>query len=99
MSKSYANNFQQAPVVGGQNIESLFIHAMFKKLVARITEKMVWIKSAENSSLYNDWRSLINHVKVNYGGVFRKVALGGLMDSTKQLVKTQYKVEGQTMGR
>ena len=84
----------------GQNIESLFINAMFKRLVGRMTERLSWIKSVEQSGLYTDWRSLINHVKINYGGLFRRVALGGIMDSTKQLVKTQYKVEGQpSMGR
>lgn len=100
LSSSYANNFEHdwmASTAGGahQHIESLFIHTMFRKLISRMTEKMAWIKSPENASLYSDWRGLINHVKIYYGGVFRMVALSGLMDSTKQLVKTQYKVEGQ----
>ncbi len=97
LSSSYANNFEQ-PDYGQQSIESLFIHTMFKKLIMRMTEKMAWIKTPENVTLYADCRSLINHVKNNYGGVFRRVALSGLMDSTKQLVKTQYKIEGPSHG-
>ena len=99
LSTSYANNFKHDLTGAGQavgawqNIESLFIHAIYKKFVARISQKMPWLKLAENASLHNDCRSLINHVKINYGSVFRKVALTGLMDSTKQLVKTQYKVD------
>ena len=92
LSSSYANNFEADPG-SSQNIESLFIHTMFKKMVSRMTEKMIWIKSPEQSAIYNDCRSLINHVKIYYGGVFRRVTLSGIMESTKQLVKTQYKVE------
>ena len=75
------------------NLEALFINAMFKKLVSKMTGKMAWLKAADNASLYNDCRGLINHVKINYGSIFRRVALSGLMDSTKKLIKTQYKVD------
>ena len=100
LSKSYASNFKQDLTGPGyQNIESLFIHAIYKKFVSRMSEKMVWLKSADNLNLHTDCRSLINHVKINYGSMFRKVALSGLMESTKQLVKTQYRVDvGQQQG-
>ena len=100
LSKSYASNFKQDLTGPGyQNIESLFVHAIYKKFVSRMSEKMAWLKSADNISLHTDCRSLINHVKINYGSMFRKVALSGLMESTKQLVKTQYRVDvGQQQG-
>lgn len=51
------------------------------------------------SSLNNDCRSLIHYVKLHHGNVFRRVALSGMMESTKKLVKTQYKVEGNQIVR
>ena len=96
LSSCYANNFKSEAEMASStavNLEALFINAMFKKLVSKMTGKMVWLKAADNASLYNDCRGLINHVKINYGSIFRRVALSGLMDSTKKLIKTQYKVD------
>ena len=93
LSSSYANNFEANDPASQSTIESLFIHTMFKKLASKMTEKIMWLKAAENASLYTDCRGLFHHVKINYGSVFRRVALSGLMDSTKKLEKTQYKVD------
>lgn len=82
-----------------KSIEVIFVTTMFKKLISKMTEKMAWIKSQENAMLYNDCRGLINYIKMNHGCVFRRVALSGLMDSTKKLVKTQYKVDGDQIVR
>ena len=70
-----------------------------KKNYNRSHLKLTWIKSMENSSLNNDCRSLIHFVKLNHGNVFRRVVLSGMMESTKKLVKTQYKVEGNQIVR
>ena len=64
-----------------------------------MTEKVTWLKSPENIGLNNDCRSLIHYVKLNHGNVFRRVVLSGMMESTKKLVKTQYKVEGNQIVR
>ena len=94
LGSKYANNFQNDEMTASVvNIEALFIQCMFKKLVSKMTEKLSWLKASDNSALYNDCRGFINHVKINYGSIFRRVALSGLMDSTKKLVKTQYKVD------
>ena len=93
LGSKYANNFKNDEMTSIVNIEALFINAMFKKLVSKMTDKLAWLKASDNSALYNDCRGFINHVKINYGSIFRRVALSGLMDSTKKLVKTQYKVD------
>lgn len=93
LGSKYANNFKNDEMTSTVNIEALFINAMFKKLVSKMTDKLSWLKASDNSALYNDCRGFINHVKINYGSIFRRVALSGLMDSTKKLVKTQYKVD------
>ena len=56
LSTSYANNFKHDLTASGQslgatsqNIESLLIHAIYKKFVSRMTQKMPWLKSAENA--------------------------------------------------
>ena len=38
-------------------------------------------------------RKLMNYVKISHGGVFRRVALSGMLDSTHKIVKTQGKLE------
>lgn len=93
LGSKYANNFKNEEMTSIVNMEALFINAMFKKLVSKMTDKLAWLKASDNSALYNDCRGFINHVKINYGSIFRRVALSGLMDSTKKLVKTQYKVD------
>ena len=98
LSSSYASNFKSEGS-SLQTIESIFINTMFKRLITQMTEKMTWIKLAENASLNNDCRSLIHYVKLNHGNVFRRVVLSGMMESTKKLVKTQYKVEGNQIVR
>ena len=99
LSSSYANNFKNEGSASMQTIESILINTMFKRLISSMTEKVTWLKSPENIGLNNDCRSLIHYVKLNHGNVFRRVVLSGMMESTKKLVKTQYKVEGNQIVR
>ena len=95
MSHGYTSNFNIPENDTIKNVETLIITTTFKKLVSKLTDKMLWIKSPENHVLYNDTRGLVNYVKINHGSVFRRVVLSAMLDSTKKLVKTQYKVDGE----
>ncbi|CAG5075777.1 Similar to unc80: Protein unc-80 homolog (Drosophila melanogaster) [Cotesia congregata] len=51
-------------------------------LVTRFVSSSQEFKSQENISVYCDIKQFITYVKENHGGVFRRVALSGILDSS-----------------
>lgn len=76
-----------------KTVEITIVTILYKKLVTKLIDKFGWLKAADNQTLYNDVRSYMNYVKIYHGGVFRRVALSGMLDSTNKIVKTQGKVD------
>lgn len=78
-------------------METIVISIVYKKLVSKLIDKFSWLKSQDNLTLYNDVRSLMNYVKNSHGGVFRRVVLSALLESTQKIIKTQCKVDQPIM--
>ncbi|RZF41260.1 hypothetical protein LSTR_LSTR010488, partial [Laodelphax striatellus] len=66
---------------GGRNVEGLLMTSIFKTLVTRLVRMSKDLKTPENQGLYCDVRLLMTYVKEAHGGVFRRVALSGLLDT------------------
>ncbi|KAI1307248.1 Protein unc-80 -like protein [Halotydeus destructor] len=78
----YATNFGAGfGKLGAKGIEGVIINHIFKPLVSRCVKMQKELKLQENLSLYCELRQLINYVKDNHGGIFRKVALSSMLDS------------------
>ena len=99
LSLCYETNFgmsgeaKSALAGTSKGVETVIVSIVYKKMVARLIDRFSWIRSPENMTLYNDVRSLMNYVKAAHGGVFRRVVLCALLDSTQKTVKTQCRVE------
>ncbi|KAL0104477.1 hypothetical protein PUN28_017301 [Cardiocondyla obscurior] len=66
---------------GSRGIEGQIMSCVFKVLVTRLVESAKQLKAQENINLYCDVRQLMTYVKEAHGGVFRRVALSGILDS------------------
>ncbi|XP_072743186.1 protein unc-80 homolog isoform X2 [Anoplolepis gracilipes] len=66
---------------GARGIEGQIMAYVFKVLVTRLVDSMKQLKTQENIGLYCDVRQLITYVKEAHGGIFRRVALSGILDS------------------
>ncbi|GFU92690.1 protein unc-80 homolog [Trichonephila clavipes] len=85
---SYANNFGAG--FGKSNkrdAENLVISSSFKSIVSRLVLARKDLKSQENMSLYRSIRQFMAYVREYHGGVFRRVALSGLLDSAERPYK------------
>ncbi|XP_066993860.2 protein unc-80 homolog [Anabrus simplex] len=81
----YATNFGAGLGGGGsRGIEGQFIANVFKTLVTRFVKSLKELKAQENMALYCDVRQLMTYIKEAHGGVFRRVALSGLLDSANR---------------
>ncbi|GLG97294.1 Protein unc-80 homolog [Gryllus bimaculatus] len=81
----YATNFGAGLGGGGsRGVEGQIIACVFKSLVTRFVGSLKELKSQENISLYSDVRLLMTYIKEAHGGVFRRVALSGLLDSSNR---------------
>jgi len=67
---------------GTRGIEGQIMACIFKVLVTRLIGSTKQLKAQENISLYCDVRQLMTYVKEAHGGIFRRVALSGILDST-----------------
>ena len=67
---------------GGRNIEGQIMACVFKTLVTRFVKSYKELKSQENLAIYCDIRQFMMYVKEAHGGVFRRVALSGILDSS-----------------
>ncbi|KAG8197196.1 hypothetical protein JTE90_011351 [Oedothorax gibbosus] len=82
---SYANNFGAGfGKTGGRDAESLVISSSFKAVVTRLVVVRKDLKSQENMALYRSIRQFMTYVREYHGGVFRRVALSGLLDSAER---------------
>lgn len=66
---------------GARGIEGQIMTYVFKVLVTRLVDSMKQLKTQENIGLYCDVRQLMTYVKEAHGGIFRRVALSGILDS------------------
>ncbi|XP_046741999.1 protein unc-80 homolog isoform X7 [Diprion similis] len=66
---------------GGRGIEGQIMCNVFKTLVTRFVKSFKELKSQENVTIHCDLRQLMTYIKEAHGGVFRRVALSGLLDS------------------
>ncbi|XP_046670285.1 uncharacterized protein LOC124360589 isoform X5 [Homalodisca vitripennis] len=76
----YATNFGAGLGGGGRGVEGQIMTNVFKALVTRLVKSNKDLKLPENMTLYCDVRQLMTYVKEAHGGVFRRVALSGLID-------------------
>ena len=74
-------------------VENIIISTIYRRVVSKLVENHLWLKLPENDAQYLDARGLMHYVKQWHGGTFRRVVLSGMLDSTRKLVKTQYKVD------
>ncbi|XP_071444564.1 protein unc-80 homolog isoform X1 [Hetaerina americana] len=89
-SGGYATNFGANIGRGSsRGIEGHIISNVFKSLVSRMVKCSKELKSQENVALYGDVRQLMTYIKEAHGGVFRRVALSGLLDSANRPHKGQ----------
>ncbi|XP_069694360.1 protein unc-80 homolog isoform X2 [Periplaneta americana] len=81
----YATNFGAGLGGGGsRGIEGQIMANVFKALVTRLARSTKELKAQENMALYCDVRQLMTYIKEAHGGVFRRVALSGLLDSASR---------------
>lgn len=66
---------------GSRGIEGQIIACIFKVLITRLVGFSKQLKTQENVNLYCDVRQLMTYVKEAHGGIFRRVALSGILDS------------------
>lgn len=66
---------------GARGIEGQIMTYVFKVLVTRLVDSMKQLKTQENIGLYCDVRQLMTYIKEAHGGIFRRVALSGILDS------------------
>lgn len=67
---------------GVRNIESQIMGCVFKSLVSRFVKSFKELKSQENMAIYCDIKQFMSYVKEAHGGVFRRVALSSILDSS-----------------
>ncbi|GIY67759.1 hypothetical protein CDAR_36052 [Caerostris darwini] len=85
---SYANNFGAGfGKTAIRDAENLVISSSFKTVVSRLVLARKDLKSQENMSLYRNIRQFMAFVREYHGGIFRRVALSGLLDSAERPYK------------
>ncbi|XP_034937651.1 protein unc-80 homolog isoform X5 [Chelonus insularis] len=67
---------------GSRDIESQILSCTFKTLVTKFVKCSKDFKTQENIAVYCDIKQFITYVKETHGGVFRRVALSGILDSS-----------------
>ncbi|XP_071534011.1 protein unc-80 homolog isoform X8 [Panulirus ornatus] len=90
----YATNFGASlGGAGSRGIEGQLVASVFKALVSRFVKSSKELKSLENMAVYCDVRQLLGYVREAHGGVFRRVALSGLIDSADRPHKQRQKLQ------
>ena len=90
---SHSSNPSGAAPGTPRAVENIIISTTYRRVVSKLVDKLPWLKLPENDKQYLDVRGLMHYVKQWHGGTFRRVVLSGLLDSTRNLVKTQYRVD------
>ncbi|XP_063984989.1 protein unc-80 homolog isoform X3 [Diachasmimorpha longicaudata] len=65
-----------------RSIENKMLACIFKTLVTRFVTNSKELKTQENISIYCDIKQFVTYVKEMHGGVFRRVALSGILDAS-----------------
>lgn len=78
---SYATNFGCGLNGTSKGVEGTVLSCILKRLVTRLCDSAKELKTMENMALYCDVRQLITYVTEAHGGLFRRVALSGLLDA------------------
>ncbi|KAK7065542.1 hypothetical protein SK128_001024 [Halocaridina rubra] len=90
----YATNFGASlGGAGSRGIEGQLVASVFKALVSRFVKSSKELKTPENMALYCDVRQLLGYIREGHGGVFRRVALSGLIDSADRPHKQPQKIQ------
>ncbi|XP_066978451.1 protein unc-80 homolog isoform X1 [Macrobrachium rosenbergii] len=90
----YATNFGASlGGAGSRGIEGQLVASVFKALVSRFVSSSKELKNPENMALYCDVRQLLGYIREGHGGVFRRVALSGLIDSADRPHKQPQKIQ------
>ena len=95
---AYTNNFGAGfGKIGPKGVEGVIMNQIFKSLVTRMVKMQKELKLQENLSIYCELRQLVNFIKDNHGGIFRKVALSALLDSQQKLLLETAKKEAEKL--
>ncbi|XP_042889771.1 protein unc-80 homolog isoform X4 [Penaeus japonicus] len=90
----YATNFGASlGGAGSRGIEGQLVASVFKALVSRFVKSSKELKNPENMAVYCDVRQLVGYIQEGHGGVFRRVALSGLIDSADRPHKQAQKIQ------
>nr|XP_027221615.1 protein unc-80 homolog [Penaeus vannamei] len=90
----YATNFGSSlGGAGSRGIEGQLVASVFKALVSRFVKSSKELKNPENMAVYCDVRQLVGYIQEGHGGVFRRVALSGLIDSADRPHKQAQKIQ------
>ncbi|XP_050693714.1 protein unc-80 homolog isoform X3 [Eriocheir sinensis] len=90
----YATNFGASlGGAGSRGIEGQLVACVFKALVSRFVKANKELKNPENMAVYCDVRQLLGYIRDGHGGVFRRVALSGLIDSADRPHKQRQKLQ------
>ncbi|XP_069159541.1 protein unc-80 homolog isoform X1 [Procambarus clarkii] len=90
----YATNFGASlGGAGSRGIEGQLVASVFKALVSRFVKASKELKNPENMAVYCDVRQLLAYTREGHGGVFRRVALSGLIDSADRPHKHRQKLQ------
>ena len=83
----YATNFGAGyGRIGSRGVESVIFDKIFKCLVTRSMKMQKELKMQLNLSQYCELRQLLTYVRDAHGGIFRKVLLSALFDTTEKLL-------------
>lgn len=88
---SYHNNFNNNAIAQKTRtfVESSIIRCIFEPFVERLIGLQRDLNVQENMSLYCEVRQFISYVRNYHGAVFRDVALSGVIESTKFVLKME----------
>ncbi|XP_021380201.1 protein unc-80 homolog isoform X3 [Mizuhopecten yessoensis] len=88
----FQNNFGHTiGGVGYRGVEGVIIASIFKSFVSRCVENSRDLYGSDNIGLFCDVRQFMAYVKEIHGGTFRRVGLGGLLDSHQALKQKEKK--------
>ncbi|XP_064639472.1 protein unc-80 homolog [Lineus longissimus] len=92
----FAINFGHSIGGAGKGVEGQVIAHILKPMVSRFVDSKKDLAGHENISLYCDVRQMVNFIKEQHGGTFRRVALSGLLDSANRPAKKRDKGKGHS---
>ncbi|XP_071839173.1 protein unc-80 homolog isoform X3 [Apostichopus japonicus] len=84
----FATNFGSGIAgTGTRGIEGTIVGCTLKSLITRLVDSKEELLTLENEAVYADARQLLHYIREVHGGVFRRVAFSGLIDSAGKGIK------------